>query len=171
MRKRKKKQKTNWVAFLLGSASVFLFAVTFYLQKLNNQIEDQIQIMENYKIELQNDIKQIECYVEEPKEIVFEGMASWYGESPNECVGCRADLIMKNGERYDETKFTIAMNDGVAMNTWVKVINVNNEKETWARVTDTGGFKRLGRIADLSKRVNQELECEDLCEVRIIIPQ
>ena len=36
--------------------------------------------------------------------------ASWYGESDAECIGCRADRLMANGELYDEDAYTAAAN-------------------------------------------------------------
>lgn len=36
--------------------------------------------------------------------------ASWYGGSDSECIGCRADRIMFNGEPYDEDAYTAAAN-------------------------------------------------------------
>ena len=36
--------------------------------------------------------------------------ATWYGESDEECLGCRADRKMANGDRYDETAYTAAAN-------------------------------------------------------------
>lgn len=35
---------------------------------------------------------------------------TWYGEAPWECLGCNPDLIMANGERFDETAWTAAAN-------------------------------------------------------------
>ena len=36
--------------------------------------------------------------------------ASWYGESNSDCIGCRADRLMFNGEPYDEDAYTAAAN-------------------------------------------------------------
>ena len=80
------------------------------------------------------------------KEII--GLASWYGESQEECVGCRADKITACGERFDEKAFTLAHNE-LPCNTLVRIYS--GENTVIARVTDTGGFGRYKRLADLSK--------------------
>ena len=85
----------------------------------------------------------------------FEGKVSHYSEAG--CLGCSSDLRMSNGEKLDDTKATIAMN-GIPMNTMVKITNTDNGKSMLAKVTDTGGFEKYGRIADLTPVVYQYLE-------------
>ena len=94
----------------------------------------------------------------------IEGIASWYGEDSSECIGCRDDLLMANGQRYNENNFTIASND-YALGQEVRVCNELTCIDTV--VTDTGGFNALGRVADLSKATKNVLNCGDLCDVTI----
>ena len=78
----------------------------------------------------------------------FIGKVSYYSEKG--CLGCNANQIMANGQKFDEDKFTLAFNR-LPLNTVVRVTNLSNGKSELAVVTDRGGFERLGRIADLSK--------------------
>lgn len=94
----------------------------------------------------------------------YKGIASYY--SHDGCIGCRADQLMANGERFDENALTIAFND-LPLNTEVEVTNNANGYTTFAKVTDTGGFNALGRIADLSLGVKNKIKCTDLCDVTI----
>ena len=59
-------------------------------------------------------------------------------------------LVTANGERYNEDAFTCASLD-YKFNTLLKVTNIENGKVVIVRVNDTGGFKKYGRIIDLSK--------------------
>jgi rare lipoprotein A (peptidoglycan hydrolase) len=101
---------------------------------------------------------------------VVVGIASFYSE--NGCIGCDEDLIMANGDRLKDDKFTIAMlpdtvKQNKLLNTIVKVTNNKNGKSIYALVSDTGGFGKLNRIADLSKATKDFIECSDLCYVTI----
>lgn len=58
--------------------------------------------------------------------------------------------ITANGERYNENLLTCASMD-YKFNTILKVTNIGNDKSVIVRVNDTGGFKKYGRIIDLSK--------------------
>lgn len=89
-----------------------------------------------------------------PKKII-KGYVSHY--SVDGCLGCREDRLMRNGEKLDDTKATIAVN-GLKMNTRVLVTNTDNGKSIEAKVTDTGGFGRHGRVADLTPVVYKYLE-------------
>jgi len=95
----------------------------------------------------------------------IEGIASWYGEDPSECIGCRDDLLMANGIKYNEDNFTIASND-YALGQKVQVCHDLTCVDVV--VTDTGGFNALGRVADLSKATKNVLNCNDLCRVSIV---
>ncbi len=69
------------------------------------------------------------------------GIASWYG----------ADFHGKktaNGETYDMHEMTAA-HKTLPLGTYVKVLNLDNDKETDVRINDRGPFVR-GRIIDLS---------------------
>jgi rare lipoprotein A len=59
-------------------------------------------------------------------------------------------LQTANGERYNEDALTCASLD-YKFNTLLKVTNIENGKAVIVRVNDTGGFKKYGRIIDLSK--------------------
>lgn len=72
------------------------------------------------------------------------------------CLGCSKTLTMANGEPLDDARPTIAFNQ-LPMNTKVLVTNLDTGKSVEATVTDTGGFNRLGRIADLTPAVANAL--------------
>jgi len=59
-------------------------------------------------------------------------------------------LVTANGERYNEDAFTCA-SISHKFNTILKITNIGNGKAVIVRVNDTGGFKKYGRIIDLSK--------------------
>lgn len=103
--------------------------------------------------------------VQQGNKKTWKGTASYY--SVDGCVGCREDLLMANGKRFDENAMTLAFN-WLPLNTEVVVKNVNTGTTVNAVVTDTGGFNELGRIADLSKGLKEALNCNDLCQVEII---
>ena len=85
----------------------------------------------------------------------WTGYVSHYSRSG--CLGCSATLTMANGETLDDNRATIAFN-WLPMNTRVRVTNTDNGKSIEAIVTDTGGFNRLNRIADLVPAVANYLE-------------
>ncbi len=71
-----------------------------------------------------------------------EGLASWYGHPYH-------GRPTANGEIYDMNKMTAAHRT-LPFNTWVKVTNLENKKETKLRINDRGPFIE-GRIIDLSR--------------------
>lgn len=71
------------------------------------------------------------------------GLASFYTVKSS-------GLVTANGEAFDENSLTCASND-YKFNTLLKVTNIENGKSIICRVNDTGGFKKYGRIIDLSK--------------------
>lgn len=92
----------------------------------------------------------------------FRGKASYY--SADGCLGCHPDQIMANGEKFDENAHTLAVpaewvKEGkIELNTVVSVTNLDNGKQVFgALITDTGGFGKYDRIADLSKALYEEL--------------
>lgn len=100
-----------------------------------------------------------------PQKTSWIGKVSHYSEQG--CLGCSETLTMANGERLDDTKPTIAFNH-LPMNTRVLITNLDNGKSIEAVVTDTGGFERLGRIADLTLVVAGALETKtDISRVKI----
>jgi len=58
--------------------------------------------------------------------------------------------ITANGEKFDENALTCASMD-YPFNTYLKATNIENRKSVICRVNDRGGFKKYGRIIDLSK--------------------
>jgi len=59
-------------------------------------------------------------------------------------------LVTANGERFNEDALTCASME-YKFNTILKVTNLENGKAVICRVNDRGGFKKYGRIIDLSK--------------------
>jgi rare lipoprotein A (peptidoglycan hydrolase) len=97
--------------------------------------------------------------------VSWKGKVSHYSRSG--CLGCSATLTMANGETLDDERLTIAFNK-LPMNTQVRLTNLDNGKSVVATVTDTGGFEKLGRIADLVPAVARELETKtDVSDVLI----
>lgn len=96
---------------------------------------------------------------------VWTGKVSHYSRAG--CLGCSANLTMANGQPLDDEAMTIAFN-WLPMNTRVKLTNLDNGKSCEATVTDTGGFNKLGRIADLVPAVARALETKtDISQVKI----
>lgn len=96
----------------------------------------------------------------------WTGIASWYGEADEECLGCRGDRLMANGERFDEAAMTVAFNRA-PLGTRLHVLNPATGKGAIVEVTDTGGFEALGRLMDLSRGVKDALSCNGLCYVEV----
>lgn len=110
----------------------------------------------------------------EARATVIEGQASWYGATPEECLGCNPNFIMANGQKLDDKVKTIACAVGTTCNDFpvgslVEVLNLENMMVTNARVTDTGGFARYNRVADISKAVKGAINCKGLCRVRVTV--
>ena len=78
---------------------------------------------------------------------------------------------MNNGEVLDDTKLTIALPPieyRKYKNQYVLVINRWNLRYVIAKVTDSGGFEKYNRVADLSLATKNALRCSNLCPVEII---
>ncbi|HTL46569.1 MAG TPA: septal ring lytic transglycosylase RlpA family protein [Verrucomicrobiae bacterium] len=73
------------------------------------------------------------------------GMASWYSRNDRGVRGFTA-----NGERFDDTKRTCA-SWHYAMNTRVRITNLENGKSVVCRVNDRGPSKRLKRVIDMTR--------------------
>ena len=99
-----------------------------------------------------------------------QGTSTWTGEASyywtGGCLGCSANLTMANGQTLDDEKLTIAFMR-LPLGSFVEVTNLANQKTVTAEVTDTGGFEKIGRIADLNKAVKEAIECSSLCQVKI----
>lgn len=103
------------------------------------------------------------------------GIASYYSIAG--CLGCPAYFdqngkyyLMNNGERFDDTKLTLALTPKEYRkykNKFVRVTNLKNKKSVVAKVTDSGGFGKYHRVADLSLATKNAILCSDLCKVQI----
>jgi rare lipoprotein A (peptidoglycan hydrolase) len=100
----------------------------------------------------------------EPKPIKYTGTASYYSRAG--CIGCSKTLTMANGKPLDDSKLTVAYNRA-KLNSFVNIKNLKNGKNVRAKVTDTGGFERHGRIIDLTIATRDAISCSDLCKVEI----
>lgn len=130
---------------------------------INHAIGDQQLKIENLKKDIE--ILQLKKELQDRPVIkTYVGLASYYSVAG--CVGCSPDLTMANGETFDEDALTLAFN-WLPLGTKVSVTNVTSQKTVTAEVTDTGGFNKLGRIADLSKGLKEFIGCTDLCKVEI----
>ena len=93
------------------------------------------------------------------------GLASYY--SVDGCIGCNPKMIMANGERLDDKKLTVAYNDA-PLNSYVIIKNSKTKQTVTAKVTDRGGYKRHGKIIDLSVATKNAIGCGDVCKVEIM---
>ncbi|MBF0117779.1 MAG: septal ring lytic transglycosylase RlpA family protein [Desulfobacterales bacterium] len=89
------------------------------------------------------------------------GIASWYG---NDFHG----KMTANGEIYDMYAMTAA-HKTLPLGTFVKVKNLNSNKEIVVRINDRGPFVR-GRVIDLSYNAAKQLGISDtgLAEVEVV---
>lgn len=71
------------------------------------------------------------------------GKASWYG-------GHHHGKRTASGQVFNMNALTAASNSH-PMGTILKVTNVKNNKSVIVKVNDTGGFKKYGRLLDLSQ--------------------
>lgn len=104
----------------------------------------------------------------EQKSYSYEGIASYYSRAG--CLGCSKNLLMANGEPLDDSRLTLALIPSeyhLHKNHFVDVTNMVNGHSVKAKVTDSGGFGKLGRIADLSLATKNLLGCSNLCKVKI----
>ena len=105
-----------------------------------------------------------------PTPLTYEGEASYYWTGG--CLGCGEKQIMANGEQLDDTKLTMALppeevRKHKLLNDEFTVTNKANGKSVTVRVTDTGGFAKYNRVADLSKATKEAIDCKSLCQVKI----
>lgn len=103
--------------------------------------------------------------------LALAGKVSHYSRAG--CLGCSPNLTMANGQPLDDNRLTIAVPPGtIPMNTQVKLVNETNGKEVIATVTDTGGFAKYNRVADLTPAVANALGTQtDISHVRIEVLQ
>lgn len=108
----------------------------------------------------------------EPGQHLLQGEASYY--SIEGCLGCSPTLTMANGERLDDTVQTLALTPETVrahklLNKYVTVTNIATGDTTTAKVTDTGGFGKYGRVADLNLATKEAINCPGLCQVKIAL--
>ena len=94
----------------------------------------------------------------------YIGIASFYSRAG--CLGCSKTLTMANGQVLDDSGLTVAFNRA-PKNTFVVVTNLKTGQSIQARVTDRGGFEKLGRIIDLTIATRDAIGCGHLCKVRV----
>lgn len=99
-----------------------------------------------------------------PTKSILEGKASYY--SVDGCIGCSPNLTMANGERLDDKKLTVAFNRA-KLGTNLTITNTKTGKSVIARVTDTGGFERHGKIIDLTIATRDAIGCGHVCDVSV----
>lgn len=145
-----------------------LILLTLAVDAEFNNVKAEISRQELRIQELESEIDNLHDEIDKLDEKIYVGQASYYSEDG--CIGCREDRIMANGQRFDEDALILACNK-IPLNSIVTVINLATGDKTTAKVTDTGGFDKLGRIADLSKGLKNEIGCADLCDVGIIIDE
>ena len=103
---------------------------------------------------------------------ILSGEASYYSRIG--CIGCSTNLRMANSEPLDDQRNTIALSPSVIseydlMNKMVVVENLDNGQKTYARVTDSGGFAKYNRVADLTIQTRDSRGCKNICQVSIKI--
>jgi len=154
----------NWQIIAL---IFMLWIANDHLQDISRKMDTQIGLAEQQVEQLKKDIfvlQEQEKEVDEENKYTWIGTASYYSEDG--CVGCSPTLTMANGERFLDSGYTVAFN-WLPLGSWVKVTNFVTRDTTYARVTDTGGFNKLGRIVDLSPAVKDAINCGDLCKVKV----
>jgi rare lipoprotein A (peptidoglycan hydrolase) len=85
-------------------------------------------------------------------DLIISGFASYY--TTTGCLGCNKNLTMANGERLNDSAYTVALTPKLYRkykNQYVIIINSKTKQEVKCKVTDTGGFMKYNRVADLSK--------------------
>jgi len=92
------------------------------------------------------------------------GKASYY--SREGCLGCSPTMTMANGEPLDDSRLTVAYNDA-PLNSYLTITNIKTGQSVVAKVTDTGGFKRHGKIIDLTIATRDAIGCGHVCDVEV----
>jgi rare lipoprotein A (peptidoglycan hydrolase) len=95
----------------------------------------------------------------------WRGKASYY--TREKCLGCHPQRIMANGEPLDDSALTVAFNRA-PLGTYLRITNTDNGQSVIAEVTDTGGFEKHGKIADLNLGAKNALQCPDTCNVHLV---
>lgn len=151
--------------------SIFLnafFATSIIMETTKSKVVFRSPIV--VETELLSPIPQGEASSAEVIVRSIEGQASYYSRAG--CLGCSETLTMANGQSLDDSALTIALSTKMVrqyqlLNETVEVQNMVSGEKVRAKVTDTGGFDRYGRIADLTIATRDALNCPNLCQVRI----
>jgi rare lipoprotein A (peptidoglycan hydrolase) len=151
------------------------------------QVKEKEQEIEKLKQEIEQKDEKIQelSYIQSQRRVSVSSMSiegsTLFGEGKLEgrishysregCLGCDPERIMANGEPLDDNRLTIAVPPNtIPMNTQVLVTNQDNGKSVVALVTDTGGFTKYNRVADLTLAVGRALETKtDVSSVKIEI--
>jgi hypothetical protein len=91
--------------------------------------------------------------------LIIMGKASYYTEDG--CLGCNSQRVMANGQILNDKVATIALTPSmykVYRNQTIFVYNASNGKIAKCKVTDSGGFAKYNRIADLNKACAKAVE-------------
>jgi rare lipoprotein A len=75
---------------------------------------------------------------------------------------------MANGETLNDEALTVAFNRA-PLNSYVTITNDKTGRSVRAKVTDTGGFERHGKIIDLTIATRDAIGCGDVCRVIVSI--
>lgn len=164
----KQKHKKQIKLLYIAGAFVWFYALGYYTGTLNNKPtilrNPVIDVKFNCPEVITPQTPKVERVTPTPHQKTlkvsgnsWQGKVSYYTRAG--CLGCSPTLTMANGEPLDDTKLTIAFNK-VKLNSMVKITNLDNNKSVVAKVTDTGGFERLGRIADLGLAVKDTIEAK-----------
>lgn len=101
-------------------------------------------------------------------DFIIQGIAGHY--SREGCIGCSEGLIMSNGEPLKNDELTLAAPLEIPLNAPVLIENIKNGRSAIAKVTDRGGFRDLGRIADLTPASKEAIGGDtDLMDVKITL--
>lgn len=164
-----KEMQKAYLGIIMGISTMFVLLIGFSIccfyfvrgleQELSTATANSVKVTYQKEPEVVQEEVLVPTYTQ-----MWSGIASYYSEDG--CVGCSPTLTMANGKRFDENAMTLAFNQA-PLGTIVRVVNVATGDEMIAEVTDTGGFERLGRIADLSKGLKEAINCNDLCNVEV----
>ena len=100
--------------------------------------------------------------------LLFIGIASYYSVAG--CLGCSPTLTMANRERLNDSALTVALPPveyRKYKNKYLLITNPKTGKKVKAKVTDSGGFAKYNRVADLSLATKNAIGCSNLCKVEI----
>ena len=182
--------KNKWFYKPFLAVSLFIAVVMFfnyytfifpieYIQWRNPLIRREVRVVE----------KNVLSPVVEQEEFTLEAIKSWTGYATtysvvnNGCLGCAKYYdkdglyhIMNNGDRLDDTKPTMALgktfmkNEGIELNTEVRITNIETGESEFVKVTDTGNFDiEYSRLGDITLALRDILGCSDMCYVRVEI--